>query len=302
LVADFAVRDGAPPSIRTVARAGESCRLARGLGERGSIEPAMADRAVNIAAEFAERARELGAGHTVIGATAALRAAGNGDEVARRIEERTGLPVRILSGEEEARLVYRSVVTGLGAGAQRSPCVVFDLGGGSTEVVSGVGGQPGRWVSLSFGAVTLTERHLHSNPPRPEEIAALEREVRDLIMHECALLPPRTPLLAGVGGTITVLALMDRGLVQYDPTLIEGWAIEHDRLDGLCRRFLASDVEERRRWPAMGEGRADIVAAGVVVVRLLAERFPAPRLMCSTQGLRYGLARLAAEELAAKDD
>ena len=177
---------------------------------------------------------------------------------------------------------------------------MFDIGGGSTEVVSGVGGQPGRWVSLPFGAVTLTERYLHSNPPDPKEIVALELEVRDVLMRECALMPSRTPILAGVGGTVTVLALMDRGLNQYDPTLIEGWAIEQDRLAELTRRFLSSEVSERRRWPAMGEGRADIVAAGAVVVRLLAERFPAPCLMCSTQGLRYGLARSAAEELASE--
>jgi exopolyphosphatase/guanosine-5'-triphosphate,3'-diphosphate pyrophosphatase len=299
LIADFALRDGAPPSIRTVARAGESCRLARGLNERGTIDPEMADRAIGIAVEFADRARELGAERIVIGATAALRAADNGEAVRGSIEARTGIPVRILSGEEEARLVYRSVVTGFGPGARRSPCVVFDIGGGSTEVVSGVGGEPGRWVSLPFGAVTLTERHLRSNPPDPAEVAALEKEVRDIIMQECALMPSRTPLLAGVGGTVTVLALMDRGLTQYDPTQIEGWTIEQDRLIELTTRFLSSDLNERRRWPAMGEGRADIVAAGAVVVRLLAERFPAPSLMCSTQGLRYGLARLAAEELTA---
>jgi exopolyphosphatase / guanosine-5'-triphosphate,3'-diphosphate pyrophosphatase len=101
---------------------------------------------------------------------------------------------------------------------------------------------------------------------------------------------------------VTVLALMDRGLTQYDPTQIEGWTIDQDRLVELTRRFLSSEVNERRRWPAMGDGRADIVAAGAVVVRLLAERFPAPSLMCSTQGLRYGLARLAAEELVAARD
>jgi exopolyphosphatase/guanosine-5'-triphosphate,3'-diphosphate pyrophosphatase len=103
-------------------------------------------------------------------------------------------------------------------------------------------------------------------------------------------------MLVGVGGTMTVLALMDRGLTHYDPALIEGWAIAPDRLEALTERLVHTPVDERRAWPAMGEGRADIIVAGVLVVRRLAARFPSNALHSSTQGLRYGLARLAAEE------
>jgi exopolyphosphatase/guanosine-5'-triphosphate,3'-diphosphate pyrophosphatase len=232
----------------------------------------------------------------VAGATAALRDASNGGEVATEISRACGVPVRILSGEEEAQLIYRSVVSGLGGSAMRSACVVFDLGGGSTEVVSGLGASPGRWTSLPFGAVTLTERYLQSNPPTRDECDALEAHVRGLVANHCALLPERTPVLAGVGGTITVLALLDRGLTHYDPGLIEGWAVGPERFAAMTERLLAAPIDQRRSWPAMGEGRADIIVAGVLVVRQLVERFPCGALHCSTQGLRYGLARLAAEE------
>src|SRR5262245_55614766 len=282
--------------IRTVTRAGEPCRLARRLDQTRQIEPDLAQRAAHLARHFVERARSLGSTRVVIGATAALREASNGREVADLIGSAAGVPVRILTGDQEARLVYESVVTGLGKVATRSACVVFDLGGGSTEVVSGVGDHPGRWTSLPFGAVTLTERFLHSNPPRRSEIEALTTAVRTTLMHECALFPERTPVLAGVGGTMTILASMDRGLTQYEPTLIEGWPIEKSRLAAIVDRFLASSIAERRTWPSMGEGRADIVAAGGLVVSLLAERFPAPALHCSTRGLRYGLARMVAQE------
>jgi exopolyphosphatase/guanosine-5'-triphosphate,3'-diphosphate pyrophosphatase len=300
LVAEL-VDPGAPDSgLVTVARAGEVCRLGRGLDRTGVIEPKLAERAGVLAAEFLRRARNLGAAHVVIGATAALRRATNGAEVAGIISARAGAPVRILTGDEEARLVYRSVVSGLGAGAMRSPCVVFDLGGGSTEVVSGMGEESGRWVSLPFGAVSLTERHLASDPPSAGEIEALRREVRDIIMHECAYMPSRTPLLAGVGGTVTVLASLDRELTTYEPGLIEGWVIRPDRLEALVDRLVGASHEQRLSLSIMGEGRADIVVAGTLVVRELAARFPAPGLMCSTRGLRYGLARLAAEELAGR--
>lgn len=296
LVAELADPKAPGSGLTTVARAGEVCRLGRGLERTGIIDPELAERVGILAAEFLRRARSLGASHVVIGATAALRNAANGAEVAQVISGKTGVRVRILSGDEEARLVYRSVVSGLGSGALRSPCVVFDLGGGSTEVVSGMGEQSGRWVSLPFGAVSLTERHLVTDPPSAQEIEAVRREVGDGIMHSCAYMPSRTPLLAGVGGTVTVLASLDRELSTYEPGLIEGWVIRPDRLETLIGRLLAASHEQRLSLAVMGEGRADIVVAGAVVVRELAARFPSPGLVCSTRGLRYGLARLAAEE------
>jgi exopolyphosphatase/guanosine-5'-triphosphate,3'-diphosphate pyrophosphatase len=224
-----------------------------------------------------------------------MRNASNGNEVAALIGARCGEAVRILTGEDEARLMYQAVIGGLGRPVRDNSCVVFDLGGGSTEVVSGVGERPGRWTSLPFGAVSLTEKHLHSNPPSPVEIEALNRDVSNVLMHECAHMPDRAPVLAGVGGTITVLAMLDRRLKSYDPARLEGWGIPAERLEALTARICATTQEERRNWPAMGEGRADIVVAGVLVVAALARRFPSPVLVCSTQGLRYGLVRMAAD-------
>ena len=280
----------------TVARAGEACRLGRGLHQTGRIEPALVERAALLAQEFARRARSLGAVRVVAAATAALRSAENGDEVAAAIGARAGVSVRILSGEDEARLVYRAVVLGLGPRARESQCVVFDLGGGSTEVVSGVGVRPGRWTSLDFGAVSLTERMLLQDPPDAHALEAAERSIASDLMHGCALFPERTHLLAGVGGTVTVLASLDRRLVEYDPALLEGWFVEAARVQTLVQRITHASHAERRELPIMGEGRADIIGAGALVVGALVDRFRAPGLVCSTQGLRYGLARLALEE------
>ncbi len=280
----------------TVARAGEPCRLARGLDTSGRIDPEIAARAADVVAEFARRARSLGARHLVIGATAALRAASNGAEVSAQLEARAGVPVRVLTGDEEARLVYRSVVAGLASRARNQQCIVFDLGGGSTEIVSGVGEQAGRWTSLPIGAVVLAERFGLSEVPSPDSVGVAREWIRGEIMRGCALFPQRTPLLAGVGGTVTVLASLDRGLQEYDPTLLEGWVTQRARLTELLDRILSKSPEERRKLPVMGEGRADIVGAGALVVEALIERFDPPGLVCSTQGLRYGLARLAADE------
>jgi exopolyphosphatase/guanosine-5'-triphosphate,3'-diphosphate pyrophosphatase len=285
---------GTPGDLQTVARAGEPCRLARGLDQTGLVDEEMAERAAVISSEFARRARSLGAVNTVIGATAALRRASNGGRVAERVGERAGIQVRILTGEEEARLVYQAVISGLGGGAGRSACIVFDLGGGSTEIVSGLGQEAGRWVSLPLGAVNLTERFIRSDPVGQNEIDDLEREVETILMHECAYMPESAPVFAGVGGSVTVLASLDRGVSTYDPALIEGWHIKADRLEELAHRVAFSTMQVREGWPVLGRGRSDIVVAGALVIRLLARRFRSSGLVCSTHGLRYGLARMAA--------
>ena len=112
LVADVA--GSADGALTAIARAGEACRLGRGLDRTGRIEPEMGERAASLTAEFVRRARSLGVRRMVIAATAALRRAENGADVAAAIQARSGLPIRILSGEDEARLVYDAVVGGLG--------------------------------------------------------------------------------------------------------------------------------------------------------------------------------------------
>jgi exopolyphosphatase/guanosine-5'-triphosphate,3'-diphosphate pyrophosphatase len=300
LVAEIPEGEPWGPDLDTLARAGEACRLGRGLHESGRVDEELVDRAGIIVGEFLRRARSLGARHIVAAATAALRRASNGATAAERISELAGVPVRILSEADEARLVYRSVVMGLGKSVRGSQCVVFDLGGGSTEVVSGVGERLGRWTSLPFGAVTLTERLVASDPPTADQLTSARAWVRGELMHNCALFPERTAVLAGVGGTITVLAALDAGMTTYDPAQLEGAYMPRERVMALVDRIVHSSQAERRSMPIMGEGRADIVGTGALVVEGLLERFRAPGLLCSTQGLRYGLARLAAEEWRAQ--
>lgn len=296
LVAEIPDAEPWGPDLDTLARAGEACRLGKGLHELGKVDDDLVERAGAIVSEFLRRARMLGARHIVAAATAALRRATNGAAAAERISEMAGLPVRILSEADEARLVYRSVIMGLGKGVRGSQSVVFDLGGGSTEVVSGVGERLGRWTSLPFGAVTLTERLLAGDPPTEAQLAEGRDWVRGELMHGCASFPERTAVLAGVGGTITVLAALDAGMTTYDPSQLEGAYMPRERVLVLVDRLVRSSQAERRSMPIMGEGRADIVGTGALVVEGLLERFQAPGLLCSTQGLRYGLARLAAEE------
>jgi len=296
LVADVRDAQAWGPGLETIARAGEPCRLGRGLHETGRVDDELVDRAGVLVGEFLRRARSLGSRSIVAAATAALRRASNGAAAAERISEVAGVPVRILSEADEARLVYRSVISGSGESVRGSQSVVFDLGGGSTEVVSGVGERLGRWTSLAFGAVTLSERLVSSDPPTDAELWTARQWLKEELMHGCALFPERTAVLAGVGGTVTVVAALDAGMSTYDPGQLEGMFVPRNRALDLVERIVRSTQAERRSMPVMGEGRADIVGAGALVVEGLLNRFQAPGLLCSTQGLRYGLVRLAAEE------
>ncbi|MFM7232308.1 MAG: hypothetical protein ACKO3S_10005 [bacterium] len=296
LVAGLPAGEPWSPDLETIARAGEACRLGRGLHDTGRVDEELVERAGGIVSDFVRRARSLGARHVVAAATAALRRASNGAAAAERITELASVPVRILSEADEARLVYRSVVLGLGQAERGSQSVVFDLGGGSTEVASGVGERVGRWTSLPFGAVTLTELLGASDPPSEAELTQARDWIRRELMQGCASFPKRVAVLAGVGGTVTVLAALDSGMTTYDPSQLEGSFMPRERVLALVDRLVRSSQAERRTLPIMGEGRADIVGTGALVVEGLLERFQAPGLICSTQGLRYGLARLAAEE------
>jgi exopolyphosphatase/guanosine-5'-triphosphate,3'-diphosphate pyrophosphatase len=109
-------------------------------------------------------------------------------------------------------------------------------------------------------------------------------------------MPESTPVLAGVGGTVTGIAILDQGLPSYEPDRVEGWVVEAERLGRLVERIAGSTEAERRRWTVLGRGRVDIVVAGALAVRVLVRRFQARGLICSTQGLRYGLARMAIRE------
>ncbi|MBK7368358.1 MAG: hypothetical protein IPJ04_10735 [Candidatus Eisenbacteria bacterium] len=252
LVAELPEGDRWSSVLETVARAGEPCQLGQGLHETGMVAEDLVERAAHLTAEFVRRARSLGAQHVIAAATAALRSARNGEAVAARLGERSGLPVRILSGDDEARLMYRAVVLGLGQRARQSQCVVFDLGGGSTEVVSGVGHQPGRWNSLPFGAVSLTERWLPGDPPTEETIQRAQAHIAEVVMQGCALMPERTTLPGGCGRHGHGAGLDRARPVRLRPRGARRAVDRPARTREIIHQLVGLSHEQRRELPIMG--------------------------------------------------
>ena len=287
------VRDGG--HLEPILRLGESCRLGEGLDATGEISDVAEARASQTLKGFIRRARALRPDRIHIAATHALRSAANGAEVARRLEESSGLPVQILSGEEEARFVYDAVREALGAIGLPEPCLVIDIGGGSVEIVRGEHGRVTSWLSLDVGCVRLTERFLVGDPPIAEELSRLEA-------HILGKLAPHPELFeglvsgAGVGGTLTAMAALDLGLVRYEAARVEGHSLNREAIGRWNRQLFALTNQERHVLPAVGRGRADIIVAGCVILHAVLSHSKLTSIRVSTRGLRYAVVqRMAAE-------
>ncbi|HEY6571922.1 MAG TPA: Ppx/GppA phosphatase family protein [Candidatus Eisenbacteria bacterium] len=274
--------------LRTAHRMGEISRLGEGLDRTGVIDEPAVLRTLDCLERFVQEAEYSGASHIRVAGTSALRTASNGPEVAARFAERIGYPVEILSGEEEARLVFLAVSSGLAG--KSGATVVVDIGGGSTEVIVGSGDEGRELISRPLGCVHLTERLIHHDPPLAEELEAVRSLVRQIFAERLADFGAGPVERAvGVGGTVTAFGALDMGLAKYDPSRIENHYLSRERVLAIERELCSTPLENRRELPGVSRGRADIIPAGSVILSEFVTRFPVGGLFVSTRGLRYGL-------------
>jgi exopolyphosphatase/guanosine-5'-triphosphate,3'-diphosphate pyrophosphatase len=269
-------------------------RLGQGLDRTGRLSEEAMARTIAALKAHDQDARALGAERVLCIGTESLRAAENGAEFLRRAAA-AGVPVRVVSGDEEARLSFRSVVAGVPPG----PRSVLDIGGGSTELIVGDTGQAEAWRSVPIGSVRLTERHLHSDPPTAAERQALRQE----IVRAITGLPAPRGELWGVAGTVTTLGAMHLQMAEYDGRRIEGLRMEAAALAALVERLAAAPLHERRQMPGLDPRRADVIYAGAEILLQVALRAGVAEFRISDRGVRYGaLAELAEESRTTRQD
>jgi exopolyphosphatase/guanosine-5'-triphosphate,3'-diphosphate pyrophosphatase len=274
-----------------LAERAEITRLGRGVDRTGRLDPAAIRETVEVLARYAAEARSLGAGSIACVATSAARDASNGEEFFSAAERAAGVRPEVISGEEEARLVYESAWRDFGAPERPAAALaVLDVGGGSTEFTWGRGPEPEARTSIRIGAVRLTERVAPRDPVPPEDLARLRAGAREAV----ADLSSARPRLGGarlvaVAGTVTTLAAVDRALPAYDAGAVHGSTLGLGALEGLLARLAALPLSARARLPGMEPKRADVIVAGcaVVIEALLAAGFD--RLTVSDRGVRWGL-------------
>ena len=286
------VADVRPPSlVEVVGYDGLITRLGEGLEASGRLKAEAIQRTASTAAEYVERGRQLGATAFKLVATSAARDAENADELLQAIRNASGLEAEITSGRREAELVLAGVRTG-GMLRGRATALIVDVGGGSTELIACSPRKPPEMLSVDLGAVRLTEQSLVADPPTEDEIQAASRAAKELLgpviaKHDAAD-------VIGLGGTITTMAAMRLVLDEYDPARVHGYRLTLDEVGALLSRSTAMPLEARQRLAGLEPGRADIIVAGIIIVRAILQLAGSDALRVSTTGILHGIALAAA--------
>ncbi|MCD4829703.1 MAG: Ppx/GppA family phosphatase [Candidatus Cloacimonetes bacterium] len=260
-------------------------RLGEGLHDGGRLSDAPMRRTVAAVSDLLALARYFEAKEVVATGTMALRTASNAAEFTAMLHEATGLEVEALSGEKEAQLSFAGAVRGLAIPGER--LLVFDTGGGSTEIVTGGRSGLRSAVSLPLGAAFLTEAFLHFDPPSSDELKRLRCHLRDeLAAHLRVGIADR---VIGVGGTVTTLAAMQLDLEPYDGDRVHGMSLTRGEIEARLQSLSAMTTLARRQLRGLHPQRAAIIVAGVAVAEAVLELTDLDCLTVSDHGLRHGL-------------
>ena len=281
------VADVGANGVRELDRRSIVTRLGEGVDATGALGDAPRERVFAALEEYAAAIAEYGAKATTAVLTSAVRDASNGAEFAAAVRDRYRLEGRTLSGDEEARLTYRGATAARG-GRPEERLLVIDIGGGSTELVIGERGEVDFHVSTQVGVVRHSERHLHSDPPTDEELAALAADAGPALL---AAVPEaerdRVTAAVAVAGTATQCAGIDLG---YAPDDVEGHRISLETLEAMLERLAALPLDQRREVPGLDPDRAPTIVAGVVVLTRALAAFGLTEVEVSDRDILWGAA------------
>ncbi|MGW0121125.1 Ppx/GppA phosphatase family protein [Streptomyces sp. NPDC003327] len=262
-------------------------RLGQGVDRTGRLAPEALERTFAACREYAAVIEELGAERVRFVATSASRDAENRDVFVNGVVEILGVEPEVITGDQEAEFSFTGA-TGELHGAQTY--LVVDIGGGSTEFVTG-----NKHVeaarSVDIGCVRLTERHVRHDPPTAEETEAIRADVRaalDLAAETVPLTGADT--LVGLAGSVTTVAALALGLPAYDSEKIHHARISAAQVAEVTERLLASTHDERAAMPVIHPGRVDVIIAGALVLREIVERVGAAEVVVSEHDILDGIA------------
>ncbi len=265
-------------------------RLGRGVDRTGRFDPGALARTVDVLARFCRQARALGAERIRVGATSAVRDAENRDEYASAVRELAGSELEIIPGEQEAALSFLGGTHGLDP--TLGPFVVQDIGGGSTELVTGrMPGRAERAISTRMGSVRMTERHLRHDPPTRADLQALRADVAVVLDGAAQAVPvgdART--FVAVAGTATTVQALALELERYDPDLIHRTWLTRARAEEVRDALASMTNADRAALPVMAPGRGDVIVAGAAILVATMHRFDIERALVSETDILDGLA------------
>ncbi len=265
-------------------------RLGAGVDAEGRLSTEAMERVYATLDRYRELIDRHGADTALAVLTSAVRDAANGDEFASTVRDRYGLAPHILTGDDEARLTF------LGAMSERdpddkTPTLVIDIGGGSTEFVIGAGHEVGFHVSNQAGVVRQTERHLRGDPPSPAELDELADDVRAILS---AGVPSgeRRAVQRGIGvaGTATSLGAIAQELEPYDASRVHGYILSRRESEEILARLAKLPLAQRREVPGLHPDRAPTIIAGAIILLETLKLFDLDQIEISEHDILRGAA------------
>jgi exopolyphosphatase/guanosine-5'-triphosphate,3'-diphosphate pyrophosphatase len=270
---------------QTVVDRAEITRLGEGLEKTGAISSDAMSRTVSAIAAMVAEAKEKGATAIVAVGTMGLRTASNSQQFIDAVEQRCGIRIEVIPGEEEGRLAYIAVKSGLGLA--EGSLAIFDTGGGSTQFTFGRGAEVDERFSLNIGAVRYTEKYgLDAEVSADKIRAALDAVAADFVRLDNR---PSPDVLVGMGGAITNMAAVKHSLAKYDPNVIQGSTIERAEIERQIELYRTTPLEQRRTIVGLQPKRADVILAGACIVDTVMKKLGKDKLSVSDRGLRHGL-------------
>ena len=266
------------------------------LGERDPVTGDLGGEAIERAFLTLRHCRDLAQSHGVeqilTAATSAVREAPNGREVLQAIEDQLGLEVDLVSGPEEARLIYLGVLSGMAF--EQTPHIILDIGGGSTELILADGSDARVLTSTRIGAVRLQREFGQDDPLPPSRRTFLEAYIQGALDPAVAqvrqsLQGGEKPILVATSGTAMAMAALLAAEEGRTPLRLQGYRLTRSRVQGLLNRLISMPLEQRRQLSAINERRAEIIVPGALILHTAMAMLQMRELVVCERALREGL-------------
>jgi exopolyphosphatase/guanosine-5'-triphosphate,3'-diphosphate pyrophosphatase len=273
---------------RNIVRLGEGSLLSKKISDQALA------RGIYTLRGFAEKMKYHEVNKCSAAATGVMRKAANAHEFLERVKNECGLSVKVISGEEEAWLTLKGVELLFPKVKRNGAWIIFDIGGGSTELIYSEDGNVKIIESLDLGVVTLADRIYH-DPPSEEESNIIHNEIERVLRPAIERIKNRLEdnriFLVGTAGTVTTLAAMDQGLLQYQSEKINSYVLKKDAVQEIFYHLILLREKEREELPGLEKGRGKVILPGCAILLAMMEFFQVARVSVSDFGILEGIIR-----------
>ena len=279
---------GGSGELRDVTRRMEIVRLGQGVDRTGALAPEAIERTRLALVAYTDAIAAAQCDRVRMVATSATRDASNAADFHDMVMRTLGAPPEVVTGSQEAALSFSGAVVGLPPDLP-GPYLVVDIGGGSTEFVVGSSTVEAS-VSVDIGCVRMTERHLHGDPPTAAQVAAARADIQSIVERAVSEVDgARAGTVVGLAGSVTTVAALALGLPSYQPERIHHAAVSAANVTAVTDRLLTMTKAQRHALPVMHPGRANVIGAGALILKVILDTVGARAVVASEHDILDGI-------------